>query len=218
VRRHDGIIFDLDGTLWDGAETAAKGWGLALQSCGVRGVEVSADDIRSVAGQPFEVCVRTLFPGLPDSSGAEFLHALDAGERALFEAHGGRIFPGVAEGMELLSADHDLFIVSNCQQWYLECFWMQYSLRRHFASWDCHGASGAPKSEMIERIVDRYGVMNPIYIGDTEGDRQAADAAGVDFGYASFGFGRVAAPAPAFASFGELVAWFGRPDVRDAAS
>jgi phosphoglycolate phosphatase len=71
---------------------------------------------------------------------------------------------------------------------------------------------------MIERIVDRYGVMNPIYIGDTEGDRQAADAAGVDFGYASFGFGRVAAPAPAFASFGELVAWFGRPDVRDAAS
>lgn len=218
MRKYDGIIFDLDGTLWDGAETAARGWGLALESCGVHDVRISPDDIRSVAGQPFEVCVRTLFPGLPDSSSTEFLRALDTGERALFAARGGRIFDGVREGIELLSAEYELYLVSNCQHWYLDCFWKQSGLRHWFSSWDCHGASGVAKEEMIKRMIHRHGIGESIYIGDTAGDRQAAAAAGVDFGYVSYGFGKVADSTRTFATFGELVAWFRRLDNRETVS
>lgn len=145
VRNYDGIIFNLDGTLWDGAETAARGWGLALESCGIRDFEIGADDIRSVAGQPFEVCVQTLFPGLPASSSVEFLRALDAGERADFRARGGRIFEGVARGVEMLFRDYKLFLVGNCQDWYLDCFWRQSGLRRFFPGGIATAHRGCPR-------------------------------------------------------------------------
>lgn len=83
--RYDSLIFDLDGTLWDAAETSAKGWNVALESQGFGDKAVSADDVRRVSGMPFDACVRTLFPESSLSSGGDLFQVLDAGERSLIE-------------------------------------------------------------------------------------------------------------------------------------
>ena len=43
-----GIIFDMDGTLWDSAENVAKSWELALQQCGYEDVPVTKEDMYRV--------------------------------------------------------------------------------------------------------------------------------------------------------------------------
>lgn len=205
--RYDSIIFDLDGTLWDAAATSARGWNQALQSSGMAHVHVSADDIRSVSGRPFDECVRTLLPDV-SASKPDVLHTLDTHEQALIERDGGRLYDGVLEGIELLSQRFRLFLISNCQAWYLDAFWAQFGLTQFFSGWNCHGTSGVPKAAMLQQLVSTYGLKSAIYVGDTEGDWIAAQGADMDFGHAAYGFGSVAQAATVFASFANLAIWF----------
>lgn len=43
----DGLIFDLDGTLWDASEACTVAWNLALTEAGVSSRVLTADNIRS---------------------------------------------------------------------------------------------------------------------------------------------------------------------------
>ena len=45
-----GIIFDIDGTLWDSSENVAKSWDDVVQKekCGLR--RITAEDIQNVMG------------------------------------------------------------------------------------------------------------------------------------------------------------------------
>ena len=53
------------------------------------------------------------------------------------------------------------------------------------------GRTGKPKSENIKLIVERNNLQNPVYVGDTQWDCDAATAAGVPFIFAAYGFGKV---------------------------
>jgi len=210
VKRYDAIIFDLDGTLWDASQASSKGWNAALKTYGIV-PSVSPDDIRRVSGKPFAACVETVFSHSLVADTAQVVRALESSERSCVEADGGGAYEGVLDGIQLLASHYSLFLVSNCQHWYLESFWKHVPLQRFFMGWDCHGRCGASKAEMIKGIVHGHEFGEPIYIGDTAGDQQASDAAGVDFGYASYGFGCTVDPTVTFASFGGLVAWFWSP-------
>ena len=205
--RHDSVIFDLDGTLWDASATSAGGWNRVLDDLAPRYRRVSADDLRAVAGMPFLDCVQKLFGDLgPEAE--EFCEALNDSERRAIEPRGGTLFDGVSSGIPLLAKQLDLFLVSNCQSWYLEAFWTHSELRSHFRGSDCHGRSSASKARMISALVQGYSLKAPIYIGDTAGDEEASAAAGVPFGHVSYGFGVAAHPKHRFDSFRQLVGWF----------
>src|SRR5690606_4091256 len=60
----DSIIFDLDGTLWDAAETVAKAWAAARRQVDFEIQEISADDVRSIAGTQHNLIFQKLFPQL----------------------------------------------------------------------------------------------------------------------------------------------------------
>lgn len=202
----DALVFDLDGTLWDAAAASAEGWNLALSQMGAEH-RVDEAGVRSVSGTPFEECVRTLIPELcPPSDG--LLAALDAGERKMIEAGGGTLYPGVAEGLRRLSGVYRLFVVSNCPDWYLEVFLQTTGLRGCFTAWDCHASSGVPKSEMLRRLRQKHGLQSAVYVGDTQGDRQSTEDAGMQFVFVRYGFGYTEAPALAFDDFGALVEYF----------
>jgi phosphoglycolate phosphatase-like HAD superfamily hydrolase len=94
--RHDALIFDLDGTLWDACEPCAQGWNAVLAP---HGHAVSADQIRSVAGRPFEECIRTLVPEPRFPLDAAAMHAIDEHERRLVGERGGVMYEGVATGL-----------------------------------------------------------------------------------------------------------------------
>jgi phosphoglycolate phosphatase-like HAD superfamily hydrolase len=133
---------------------------------------------------------------------------IDSHEREAIAAGGGRVYEGVIDGLRRLATRYSLLLVSNCQDWYLECFWKHVSVQRYFCGWDCHGSAGAPKASMIRALVDRFGAPESIYVGGTEGDRYAAEAAGVGFCHVSYGFGAVTGATLSFASFPDLVAHF----------
>jgi phosphoglycolate phosphatase len=204
--RPDALVFDLDGTLWDAAAPTTRGWNLALEEMGVSS-RVDIAGIRSVSGRPFPQCAEALLPDLRPPSEA-MLRSLDAHERTALEGSGGVLYDGVAGGLSELAAIYPLFLVSNCPSWYLEAFLRTSGLRRCFTGWDCHGSSGMAKSGTLLGLAKRYHLRHAVYVGDTQGDRDSAEEAGMVFAFVRYGFGQTEAPLLAFDSFGELVTHF----------
>ncbi len=59
-----GIIFDMDGTLWDSAENVAKSWNVAIRQYGVREKELTTQDIQGVMGKTMDV-IADILGGIP---------------------------------------------------------------------------------------------------------------------------------------------------------
>jgi phosphoglycolate phosphatase len=209
LSRPDALVFDLDGTLWDASVPTARGWNAALGELGAQS-RVSVEGIRSVAGTPFVGCVEILLPELCPPT-QETLHALDFCEREALMESGGTFFSGVDTGLRDLAAVYPLFLVSNCQDWYLELFFDKSGLGEWFADSDCNGLSGLGKTDMLRRLAEVHGLERAVYVGDTQGDHDATKMAGMRFAFARYGFGSVSEPVQAFDSFSGLVEHFRLP-------
>ena len=53
----------------------------------------------------------------------------------------------------------------------------------------CFGDTGTCKGDTIKKLMKDHGITSACYIGDTAGDMEAADHAGIPFVYCTFGFG-----------------------------
>ena len=69
----------------------------------------------------------------------------------------------------------------------------------------CPGRTGLTKGENIKLVIKRNNLKNPIYVGDTQGDANAAKFAGVPFIFAEYGFGEVEEYNESIKSFNELL-------------
>lgn len=208
MKHFDSIIFDLDGTLWDTSEICAKAWNNALVELEISDRKVTSEGIRSVTGRPFDVCVSTLFSDLDAAPVGELADRIDTQERLQLTATGGFIYDGVLEGVKRLAEHYQLFIVSNCQSWYLQLFLERSGLSSYFAASTCHGDTGIEKSAMIVDLCKTRALSSPIYVGDTLGDQTASLRAGVSFGHARYGFGSSDSSTAVFNTFPELVEYF----------
>ena len=183
----DSLIFDLDGTLWEATHVVAQGWTAALRHEGVTRL-ISDNDIRSVTGKPQKECVKILFPDLQGEAFEQRYQVLDQFERQQFVQNGGRLYPGVQEGLEMLSKRFKIYLVSNCQDWYLESFFKHSGLKNYFLDSLCFGHNQAQKWDNISLIRERHKLQRPVYVGDTASDQMACERAEVEFFFASYGF------------------------------
>ena len=108
--------------------------------------------------------------------------------------HGARLYDGVSETLRKLSATHDLYIVSNCPVGYVEAFMDSNHLTDLFKDYEMSGRTGKSKWENIRLLMLRNHLSDCVYIGDTQGDEQAARTAGIPFIHAAYGFGTAAHP------------------------
>jgi phosphoglycolate phosphatase len=203
LHRHDVLIFDLDGTLWDASEASAVGWTRAARAHGIERT-LTADDIGRVCGLTFETCARTLFPELSEARLRALMPHLGEQEAIAVRERGGRPYPGVVDGLRRLAESGPLDLLSNCGRWYLELFLEQTGTGNLFRDTLCHGDTGQGKAHNLTLLRRRHGSRAPAYVGDTAGDAEACRAAGVAFLYAAWGFGEV--DAPRFESFDALCA------------
>jgi len=189
--RPDAIIFDLDGTLWDTTATCADGWNRVLGRLGIAHRPVRAVDVRAVAGRPHLDGIREAFAGLSESDVVRLADATAHEDNLAVAAYGGVLYPGVREQVPRLRARVPLMVVSNCQRGYIETFYEWSGLGAHFVDFECWGNTGCDKAENLRRVIARNALRAPWFVGDTDGDRLAARANGVNFAHVGWGFGAV---------------------------
>ena len=79
-----GIIFDVDGTLWDSTEMVAVAWNKVIKDEGIEHKELEEKDLKKEFGKPMEAIGESLFPEIP--------------ERGDDEAHGEKVEKGKGMG------------------------------------------------------------------------------------------------------------------------
>jgi phosphoglycolate phosphatase len=209
-----GVIFDLDGTLWDTSSICADAWNQAINVANIQRDPITKDDIANVSGLPFIDCIKKIFPDLAVETIYKISPLIEKYEKQKIRTTGGTLYKKVSEDLETLFAQFPLFVVSNCEYWYLQAFLsmpldssnISKTFRDIFLDAECFGRTQKPKAENIIAICERNSLKNAIYIGDTETDRLAAMKAGVDFIHVSYGFGSVkSANIKSAASFSQLV-------------
>lgn len=200
-----GIIFDMDGTLWDSSDGVAKSWTeIILQEDRVQ-QGVTSGEIQGVMGKTMDQIAAALFSTLPMERRMELLEKCCENENAYLRTHGGILYDGLPETLEKLKKKYHLYIVSNCQTGYIEAFLEYYGFEDYFEDMECYGNNGLEKCENIRSVVERNGLTDSIYVGDIQGDYDASVRAGVKFIHAAYGFGEVEQDVPAVQSIPELV-------------
>lgn len=202
---YQALIFDLDGTLWDSCQSCAWGWNKEVHKLGITFRAIQADEIRSVAGLPHADCIAQIFAGLTVEQQRELEQATAHTDLDAIRQRGAQLYPGMATGLRHLAQRWPLYLVSNCQAGYIDLFWEMTGLGDLFRDSLCWGQTGQAKSDNLRTLSLRQGLSQALYIGDTQGDAEAAQAAGMDFWLANWGFGSAQADTPAFNSFAELV-------------
>ena len=202
---YDAIIFDIDGTLWNASSASAKGWNLGLASMDIHR-NVTAEQVRSVSGHPYERCIDILLPGQREKHPG-LLETLNDCETRVVTNDGGEFYHGVIEGVIRLAYDYRVFLVSNCQEWYLKLFLHFSRLGSVLSGVDCHGMSGLPKNEMLLRMTRDYSLQKPVYIGDTATDEKATALAGIPYIHVAWGFGKPEGKPRVVRSFDELLTY-----------
>ena len=190
--KFDSIIFDLDGTLWDSSETITKAWQTALKQVPYMSREVmTRERVRSITGMTYDKIFETLFPDLDANQRTEVKQLCSVAELEILHKEGGALYPNLADTLTCLRQKYKLYIVSNCQNGYIELFLDLHNMHSYFLGHQCYGTKGNPKADNIRDIVNDHNLQNPVYVGDTMGDYDAATKAGVPFIFAAYGFGKV---------------------------
>lgn len=202
----DSIIFDLDGTLWNTLEGVCDVWNMILgKHPNIKRV-ISPSDMEKCMGYTIDVIGKKLFPDLDQSSQINLMKECCDAEQMYLGEHGGILYPKLEETLIALSEKYKLFIVSNCQDGYIQCFFKAHKLDKYFMDFECSGKTGLPKGENNKIIIQRNKLKNPIYVGDTNGDAESAIVAGIPFVYANYGFGNVEKYDYVIESFEDLLA------------
>lgn len=202
----DSIIFDLDGTLWDPLDVVTEAWNSVLAKHEEQ--LLSRDDIKGVMGLQHQEIGDKLFPNFSEEKHREVADQFSEVECRRLSNEGGRLYEGVEAVLNKLSEKYDLYIVSNCQEGYIESFYRYHGLDKHFLDFENAGRTGLSKGENIKLVMERNNLSNPVYVGDTTGDHEAAKAAGIPFVYAAYGFGDVDGFDHAIEEFEELLELF----------
>lgn len=187
--KSDGIIFDMDGTLWDAVDSYATIWNRAIADMRLDLPPVRRPALEKMMGLPLDRIYDGLI-GLPEVSGP-FMALLERLESELMPRLGGRLYPGVRETLEALRAGGArLFMVSNCGPDGLPNFLEYTGLGELMTDCLSLGENGLDKTQNILELIGRYNLGTPVYVGDTAGDLAYTHAAGIPFVWAAYGFGR----------------------------
>ena len=203
--KFDGIIFDLDGTLWDSTAEVAKTWTSVIAKYNLNRKEVTVEDLKPCMGKLLDEIASILLPELDPKKQMQVIKECCEYENEYLGEYGATLYDKLEDTLKELSKNHKLFIVSNCQDGYIECFFKAHKLDKYFIDYECPGRTGLPKGENIKLIVERNNLKNPVYVGDTQGDANATKLANVPFIFAKYGFGNVDEFFNSIESFDELL-------------
>ncbi len=185
----DSILFDLDGTLWNSIRSILPCWQRTAWE--KAGVKLTYEDLASIMGKRHQEIGDQFFPHLPPEQRLALTLECCREECVGLDQVGGELYDGVDATLRLLAKSYPMAIVSNCTEGYIEAFLKAHHFENCFVDFEHPGRTGLSKGENIRLVMQRQGMQHGIYVGDTQGDCQAARQAGIPFIHAQYGFGRV---------------------------
>ncbi len=185
-----GILFDLDGTLWDSSANVIASWNDCIAKNSQIGRTYTQEQMQSYMGKTLEQIADIMFPMLAPDERYSLLRKCNTNELDYLREHKDqKYYPLERETLEKLYEGYLLAVVSNCQDGYIQVFLEQCGFGGLFADFECAGRTGKSKGENIRLVMERNGLESCVYVGDTNLDGEAARAAGVPFIHAGYGFG-----------------------------
>lgn len=200
-----GIIFDLDGTLWDSSKAVVDSWNEAIEKFTDEPYRVTLDMMHGYMGKTMDTIAYEFFCDETKERALELLGICMKYENEYIEAHGGILFDGLEETLtELKNEGYFLSIVSNCQEGYIEAFLKYHDLEKYFDDTENYGHTGKDKDYNIKLVVERNNLDKAVYVGDIMGDYNSTMKAGLPFIHAAYGFGTVPEGTPRIMDIREL--------------
>jgi phosphoglycolate phosphatase len=189
--REPVLVFDLDGTLIDSAPGILRAFGAALHG---RGIQPALALRPEIVGPPLRETLKLLAPRADaaeiDALAEAFKLAYDSS--GLFES---RVFDGVAAMLaELAAAGTRMFIVTNKRIAPTRAIVAHLGWSGYFEALYALDAFAPPlpdKAATLDRLLRDFDLARAaaIYVGDRREDGLAAQANGVRFVHARWGYG-----------------------------
>ena len=184
------LIFDIDGTIWDTRAISVRGYNAAMDEFGRPDLYVTAEYLATLFGRTGPEIADIVFADFPQEKRMDlFNRVLELEDLELHNDPCQEDFPGVRETLRSLKEHYRLFVVSNCDCGYPELMMEKLGLEDVFEGHMCHGDTGLPKGDTILALMERHGITEAVYIGDTQGDLEASRKAGIPFIFCAYGFG-----------------------------
>lgn len=201
----DSMIFDMDGTLWDAVSTYCKVWDATFAALGIRREPVRREQLITQMGKTLDDIFDAI--AAPDAPyRKDFFELLPRIEVAIEPVLGGTVYPGVAESLATLRRRGiKLFMVSNCLENGLDNFYTYSGLGAMFTDRRTYGGTGHDKDINLIDLQRAYKLERPVYVGDIQRDCDSTHKAGMEFVWASYGFGTCQNPDFTIRQFDDLL-------------
>ena len=183
-----GIIFDLDGTLWDTVNLAVKGWNEVLGKYDFCKL-LTRSLMESYMGKTLEQIAELHMPDLDYDTRMKIAKECDKNSYKVLNSSCGEIYPKVEETLNSMKDEYSFYCVSNSENGYVQIFMEVSHLGYLFDDFEMAGRTGKCKGENIKMVAERNNLDMACYVGDTVMDKEASVIANVPFIYAKYGFG-----------------------------
>ena len=197
-----GIIFDIDGTLWDATGTLVRGWNAVFEKLGA--AKVTPEYVASFMGKTSTEIAQGVFPDMPIEQSLPIMKEAGTLGRQAIAEYGAKLFPGEKETLEKLHKEYVLCILTNSGPGYIDLLFNVTGFGNLFTDTVSHGENGLNKTENMKLLIERNSLDGAVYIGDTRDDQLYSQAAGIPFIFASYGHGQAQDPEYSVSSFEEI--------------
>lgn len=183
-----GILFDLDGTLWNTIIPTHKAANDIAKDNNLK--EITLDTIIDGMGKDKIYNAKNYYPEVDLNKALELLDQSSQKCTEYLKNKEAIIYENIEKTLQTLSKKHDLYIVSNSfDNDYINTF--KSYLDVNFKDFIAAGALNINKTEAIKLIIKRNNIDKAIYVGDTKLDYDSSKEANIPFIYAKYGFGNI---------------------------
>lgn len=203
----DALIFDMDGTLWDGVDCYAGGFNDYFKANKIERF-FTREDIKGYMGWEEDVYLETTLPEYSYDDRKKFYKQVVDFQYKRIESGGGFLYDHVKQGLQKLSEKYKLFIVSNCSEYTIDYFVKRADIEELIVDSMAHGQNYKAKHENIQLLIDRHGLKNPYYVGDTDSDGKQSRLVPLPYVFVDYGFGTTEDYDLKFSEFSQLTDYF----------